>query len=113
MFAQKSPIGNLNWINANIRQHHGPLGAAYPQSGYNPGSPGQQEGDTPSFLYLASAVRGINDPEDPTQPSWGGQFVRHDATMKHWFDGPGPNSVAMWLPDIQADFVLRANKMLP
>jgi hypothetical protein len=43
---------------ANIRAGHGPLGAAYPRSGFNPNSPGQQEGDTPSFLYLASAVRG-------------------------------------------------------
>lgn len=113
MFAQKTPIGNLDWLNANIREGHGPLGAAYPRSGFNPNSPGQQEGDTPSFLYLASAVRGLNNAEDPTQPSWGGQFIRRDAAKKHWFDGLGPESVAKWLPDIQADFSRRANWMLP
>ena len=113
MFAQKSPIGNLDWINANIREGHGPLGAAYPRSGFNPSAPGQQEGDTPSFLYLASAVRGLNDPENPAQPSWGGQFVRRDVAKKHWYDGPGPDSVAKWLPGMQADFARRASWMLP
>jgi hypothetical protein len=85
----------------------------YPRSGFNPNSPGQQEGDTPSFLYLASAVRGLNDPEDPTQPSWGGQFVRRDAAKKNWYDGPGPSSVAKWLRDMQADFARRAAWMRP
>ncbi|NND09239.1 MAG: DUF1593 domain-containing protein [Saprospiraceae bacterium] len=30
MFAQKSPLGNIKWIDANIRKGHGPLGAIYP-----------------------------------------------------------------------------------
>jgi len=109
MFAQKSPIGNLEWLNANIREGHGPLGAAYPKSGFNPESPGQQEGDTPSFLYLYSAVRGINDPEKPDQESWGGQYVRPDPSKMHWYDGPGANSVSKWLPDMQKDFATRMN----
>ena len=113
IFAQKSDIGNLNWLNTNIREEHGPLGAVYPRSGFNPNNPGQQEGDTPSFLYLASAVRGMNDPERPDQESWGGQFIRRDPSKNHWFDGPGPKSVAKWLPEIQKDFVLRADWMLP
>jgi hypothetical protein len=113
MFAQTSKLGDLAWINANIREGHGPLGAAYPPSGFDPKSPGQQEGDTPSFLYLASAVRGTNDPENPDQESWGGQFVRRDPSSNHWFDGPGPTSVAKWLPEIQKDFARRADWMLP
>ncbi len=64
-------LADLAWINANIRQGHGPLGAAYPQSGFNPKNPGQQEGDTPSFLHLVSAVRGLNDPEKPDQGELG------------------------------------------
>lgn len=106
MFAQNSPIGNLEWLNANVREGHGPLGAAYPPSGFNPSSPGQQEGDTPSFLYLCSAVRGMNDPEKPEQESWGGQYMRRDPAGKHWYDGPGAKSVSKWLPDMQRDFAI-------
>jgi len=107
MFAQKSPIGNLDWLNTNVREGHGPLGAAYPRSGFNPNSPGMQEGDTPSFLYLYSAVRGMNDPEKPDQESWGGQYVQRNPAKKHWYDGPGANSVSKWLPDLQKDFATR------
>lgn len=113
MFAQKSPIGNLEWLNANIREGHGPLGAVYPKSGFNPDSPGIQEGDTPSFMYLVSAARGLNDPEHPDQESWGGQYEQRDPKKNHWYDGPGAESVRKWLPAIQKDFALRADWMLP
>ena len=106
-------LADLAWINANIRQGHGPLGAVYPPSGFNPAKPGQQEGDTPSFLYLVSAVRGLNDPEKPDQESWGGQFVRKDASKNHWFDGPGAQSVSQWRTEVQEDFARRADWMLP
>ena len=107
MFAQNSTIGNLDWLDANVREGRGPLGAAYPRSGFNPNSPGMQEGDTPSFLYLVGAVRGMNDPEKPDQESWGGQYVRRDPAKKHWYDGPGPESIRKWLPEIQKDFATR------
>lgn len=107
MFAQNSPLGNLEWLNAHVREGHGPLGAAYPRSGFNPNNPGQQEGDTPSFLYLVSAVRGMNDPEKPEQESWGGQYLQRDPAKRHWYDGPGAQSVSKWLPDMQQDFARR------
>ena len=72
-----------------------------------------QEGDTPSFLYLVSAVQGMNDPEKPYQESWGGQYKQRDSTKNHWYDGPGEMSVSKWLPEIQEDFAMRANWMLP
>lgn len=112
MFAQHTSIGNLEWLNVNIREGHGPLGAAYPSSGYNPDQPGMQEGDTPSFLYLISAIRGLNDPERPGQESWGGQYKKRDEEMNHWYDGPGAESVKKWLPEIQKDFAIRADWML-
>jgi hypothetical protein len=112
MFAQNSPIGNLDWLNANVREGHGPLGAIYPPSGFNPKSPGMQEGDTPSFMYLYSAVRGINDPEKPDQESWGGQYVQRDPAKKHWYDGPGAESVSRWLPDMQSDFADRMDRCI-
>ena len=51
-------------------------GRRYPESGANPRTPGVIEGDSPSFLHLAGAVRGRNDPEQPDQAGWGGRFVR-------------------------------------
>ena len=113
MFAQTSPIGDLEWLSANIREGHGPLGAVYPPSGFYPDNPGMQEGDTPSFLYLVSAVRGMNDPDKPDQESWGGRYERRDASKNHWYDGPGAESVRKWLPEIQKDFATRADWMLP
>ena len=113
MFAQKSPLGSLEWLDTHIRKNHGPLGAIYPRSGFHPANPGMQEGDTPTFLHLVSAQRGINDPERPDQPGWGGQYVRRDPASNHWYDGPGSESIRRWLPDIQADFARRADWMLP
>jgi hypothetical protein len=66
------PLGDHNWLNTNIRQNHGPLGAIYPIAAM--GVDGLKEGDSPSFMYLVSASFGLNDAEDPSQESWGGQY---------------------------------------
>jgi hypothetical protein len=42
------------------------MGSQYPKYKYG------VEGDTPAFLYLMP--NGLNDPEDPTQCSWGGTY---------------------------------------
>lgn len=99
-------VGNLNWVETNIIKNHGPLGALYPPKAI--AGPGVIEGDSPSFLYLVSANRKINNPEDPTQPSWGGQYVRMDST-KHFIDGPGKWTISKWGTDFQADFQERLN----
>jgi len=107
-------VADLAWVNAHIREGHGPLGAAYPKSGWDPSVPGIWEGDTPSFLHLVSAVRGLNDPEKPDQPSWGGKFVRQDPSKNHWFDDPaGGKTVSQWRVAVQADFARRADWLLP
>ncbi len=103
-------LGNLSWLNTHIRQNHGPLGAVYPPAAM--GVDGLKEGDSPSFLYLVSAAHGMNDPEDPSQESWGGQYVRVDST-NHWVDGPGPSSISKWESQYQAEFAKRAGWMLP
>ncbi|HET6559100.1 MAG TPA: DUF1593 domain-containing protein [Prolixibacteraceae bacterium] len=106
-------LSNLEWINKNIRKGHGILGAVYPESGYNPVAPGVIEGDTPSFLYLLSGLRGINDPEKPDQESWGGQFVRVDQERNLWTDHPsGAVTVWKWRSDVQKEFAERADWML-
>jgi hypothetical protein len=112
MYRSDPKLADLAWINANIRQGHGPLGAVYPQSGWDPKYPGVQEGDTPSFLHLVSAARGLNDPEKPDQPGWGGQFVRPDPAKRHWFDDPaGTQTVSRWRAEVQADFARRVDWM--
>jgi len=73
---------------------------------------GLKEGDTPSFLYLVSAAHGMNNPEDPTQQSWGGQYVR-SGTTNHWVDGTGGLTISKWKSQYQAEFAQRADWMLP
>jgi hypothetical protein len=106
MFGGHDPVSNLKWVNENIRFNHGPLCDVYPHEGM--GCTGVCEGDSPTFLYLVSANRGINDPEDPTQPSWGGQYVRI-ANTSHYVDGPGKPSIARWRNDFQKEFKERAD----
>ena len=98
------------WVETNIINNHGALGAIYPPKAI--AGEGVIEGDSPSFLYLISANRGINDPEDPTQPSWGGQYKRVDST-NHYIDGVGASTISRWSKDFQAEFKERADWMLP
>lgn len=108
-----SKLSDLDWINRNIRKGHGLLGALYPESGFYPETPGVWEGDSPSFLYLVSAVRGINNPEKPDQESWGGKFVQPDPAKNHWFDDPaGTKTVSKWRKEVQDDFARRADWMV-
>lgn len=106
-------LADINWINRHIRHGHELLGVVYPESGWDPKLLGQKEGDSPSFLYLVSAVRGLNDPNKPDQESWGGQFIQPDPSKNHWFDGSGPQSVYKWRAEVQADFARRADWLLP
>ena len=106
MFGGRDPISNLAWVNQNVRTGHGPLCDIYPHEGM--GCTGVCEGDSPTFLYLISANRGINDPEDPTQPSWGGQYKRKEST-NHYVDGPGGSSISRWRNDLQREFQDRAD----
>ncbi len=78
---------DLEWLNAHVRNNHGSLGAVYPEVAMGT-DPGIKEGDSPSFLYLVSGLRGLNDPARPDQPSWGGRFVRADPDRNHWVDAP-------------------------
>ena len=106
MFGGRDPVSNLAWVNENIRNNHGPLCAVYPHEGM--GCTGVCEGDSPSFLWLVSANRGLSDPDDPTQESWGGQF-RKDGDKNHYIDGPGRSSISKWRRHFQAEFQERAD----
>lgn len=104
------PLGNKEWIQKNIQQNHGPLGAVYPLSAMSVN--GLKEGDSPSFMYLVCAILKQTNPEDPSQENWGGQFVRLVDT-NHWVDGVGASSISKWKTEYQTDFAKRANWMLP
>lgn len=98
---------DLAWVVENIRNDHGVLGAVYPTVAMGV-RPGVKEGDSPSFLHLVSAVRGLNDPERPDQSSWGGRFVRVDPARNHWTDHPsGAATVRRWKDAFDSDFAAR------
>lgn len=106
MFGGRDPNSNLAWVNEHIRKNHGPLCDIYPHEGM--GCTGVCEGDSPTFMHLVSANRGLNDPEDPTQPSWGGQYKRKPNT-NHYVDGPGGSSISKWRKAYQKEFQERAD----
>jgi hypothetical protein len=54
------------WLQENVMEGHGPLGAQYPEVEY------AMEGDTPSFLSLIN--NGLNVPERPDYGGWGGRY---------------------------------------
>ncbi len=101
-------VCDLDWVNKYIRTNHGKLGQCYPRSGFYPETPGVWEGDTPSVLYLISANLGLNDPEMPNEPSWGGRFQRVSQNTNHWIDAPGgAKNIWMWREAFQNDFAAR------
>jgi hypothetical protein len=101
-------LGNGAWLRTHVRTGHGPLGAAYPATGWDPAREGVVEGDSPSFLYLLSAGRGLADPGQPGLGGWGGRFVRDTPGTAHWIDAPeGGAAITRWQRAYQADFAAR------
>jgi len=103
-------LTSRDWIEEHVRSR-GPLGALYPTKTWTSPNPYSclKEGDTPSWFFFLP--QGGNDPNDPTKPGWGGQFVREG---DGWYrdgeprDGFDPReSVSRWRPDFQADFATR------
>lgn len=77
---------------------HGPMSEIYDDGG---------EGDTPSFLYLLSGVFGLNDPNDPSQGSWGSMFKpMGESFPKNYFAtcNVAQNELVRWVPDATSSF---------
>jgi hypothetical protein len=105
------------WIDAHVRQDHGPLGALYPPetwTGPNPHS-ALKEGDTPSWFYFMR--NGLKAPSEPGWGGWGGRFAWRDGC---WRDAPdtvqrpdgswetsGRATVWRWRAAYQAQFAAR------
>ena len=109
-------LASRAWIDQHVRCK-GPLGALYPVKTWTAPNPHGclKEGDTPSWFFFLPP--GGNNPNDPAQPGWGGQFAKQpdgwyrDLPAKEGFD---PRStVSRWRPDFQRDFAKRMTWCLP
>ena len=104
------------WIEANVRSR-GPLGALYPTKTWTAPNPHGclKEGDTPSWFFFLP--QGGNDPDDPSRPGWGGEFVREADGW--WRDRPAApgfdprETVSRWRADFQRDFARRLSWCMP
>jgi hypothetical protein len=73
-----------------------------------------KEGDTPAWFFFLPM--GGNDPEDPSQPGWGGQFKKgpdgwyHDLPLEVM---DPRDTVNQWRPVFQEDFAKRMSWCLP
>ena len=75
--ANKYIVDN-EWLDKNVQNDHGPLGAEYPDIHYI------MEGDTPSYLYLIN--NGLGSPEHPDWGSWGGRYEYYQPHDKPYFN---------------------------
>jgi hypothetical protein len=79
---QKFELVDNPWLERNVIQNHGPLGALYPRLKYI------MEGDTPSFLGLVN--NGLGSQFSPSYGGWGGRYVFRQAygeTRPIWTNG--------------------------
>jgi hypothetical protein len=82
---------------------HGPMSDIYDDGG---------EGDTPAFLYLISSMLGLNDPEDPTQGSWGNMFHKMGDDFPDGYYHTcfkSASELTRWIPDARKSFMNRLN----
>lgn len=103
-------LTSRTWVERNVLSS-GALGALYPTKTWTAPNPHSclKEGDTPSWFFFLP--RGGNDPRDPANPGWGGQYQR--APDGWWRDLPAQEgfdprtTVSRWRPDFQRDFAQR------
>jgi hypothetical protein len=106
-------LASREWMEKNIRQAHGPLGALYPAHTWTAPNPHSaiKEGDTPSWFYFLP--HGLNDPDHPEWGGWGGRFLpmrdrlytnAHD-TVNNVTEARA--TVWRWRPAFQAGFQAR------
>jgi hypothetical protein len=109
-------LTSREWIERHVRSQ-GSLGALYPVKTWTAPNPHGclKEGDTPSWFFFLP--RGGNDPRDPTQPGWGGQYRR---TPDGWWEDLAitpeldpRTTVSRWRPTFQADFARRMSWCVP
>jgi hypothetical protein len=106
-------LTSREWVDAQVRRDHGPLGALYPTRTWTAPNPHGclKEGDTPSWLYFLPT--GLSDPAHPEWGCWGGRFrpagrglFRDAADTVRTVTDPRA-TVWRWRPAFQADFAAR------
>lgn len=85
------------FIEHEVKNNHGPLGALYPQSYVS-------EGDSPAFLWALD--NGLRNHEDPTYGGWGGRFYKVDG-FKNVYADVSTGSYARWIEVANRDFQVR------
>ncbi len=103
-------LTSQEWIAQNVLSR-GPLGGLYPtRTNTKPNPHGcLKEGDTPAWFFFLPC--GGNNPADPSQPGWGGQYRKaedgwwRDLPISENFDPR--ETVSRWRPQFQADFARR------
>lgn len=103
---QEKDLGNRTFVENHVKDH-GALGDLFYAKKRD-----IKMGDSPSVLFL---LRG--NPDDPSQPSWGGSYVRTDHGPNYWHDDPreeardeerdGARTVNRWRPDYLRDWQRR------
>jgi PelA/Pel-15E family pectate lyase len=86
-----------SFIENEVKNNHGPLGALYPQSYVS-------EGDTPAFLWALD--NGLRNHEDPTYGGWGGLFYKVDGFENVYAD-VSRGSYWKWIEAANRDFQAR------
>lgn len=85
------------FIENEVKNNHGPLGALYPQAYVS-------EGDSPAFLWALD--NGLRNHEDPTYGGWGGRFYKVDGFENVYAD-VSTGSYARWIEAANRDFQVR------
>jgi len=107
-------LTSREWVDQNLRQGRGPLGALFPTRTWTAPNPHGclKEGDTPSWFHFLPT--GLGDAEHPEWGGWGGRFKREKGGLfLHVPDTVGKEThvratVWRWRPAFQADFAARA-----
>ncbi|TWU09808.1 DUF1593 domain-containing protein [Allorhodopirellula heiligendammensis] len=108
---QDGEWGNDRFVQQNVKGH-GSLGDLFVRKKRD-----IKMGDTPSLLYL---LRGNAD--DPTEPHWGGAFVKTDHGKYFWTDNPdqilsineraGAKTVSDWRREYLEDWKSRMDRLI-
>lgn len=85
------------FIDKEVKNNHGPLGALYPQSYVS-------EGDSPAFLWAIK--NGLRNYEDPTYGGWGGRFYKVKG-LENVYADVSVGSYARWIEAANRDFQAR------
>ena len=109
---QEGEWGNRSFLDQHVRGH-GALGDFLVSK-----LDAIKMGDSPSVLYLLKG-----NPDDPTAPSWGGQYVKTGHGPNYWTDSPDPDlaedrypgakTVNIWRHDFLDDWQTRMTRCAP